>query len=288
MQRLIVEETPYVFSQLPKAVFDRHSQLVIVCSRRDNALLYLNASAEELLGWRQAELTDETWWRRSVASNSVADFESLLNLAPESESDAVTVNVQNFAGIVSPVLFHTFCRTPAEIILFGSCASSAETVEQSARQTQARFRSIVDSLGINLVLKDPQGRRIYANRMYLDRRKLKLSDVVGKTDHDLFPKPLADHYAADDHRVLTTGEVIHKFEENVDAQDKKSWIEIVKGPILDANGQICGVQILFWDASERKQAEIALEQERSLLHALMDNIPDSIYFKDHESRFRTY
>jgi len=39
------------------------------------------------------------------------------------------------------------------------------------------------------------------------------------------------------------------------------------------------------DITERKKAEIAIVYEQSLLHALMDNIPDFIYFKDEKNRF---
>lgn len=39
------------------------------------------------------------------------------------------------------------------------------------------------------------------------------------------------------------------------------------------------------DITERKQAEEALAQEQYLLHTLLDNLPDHIYFKDLESHF---
>ena len=112
-----------------------------------------------------------------------------------------------------------------------------------------------------------------------------MADILGKRDHDLYPDDLADQFALDDEYVLETGQVIHKFEQNVNHEGKRTWYEIIKGPLLDADNNISGVQILFWDASDRKRTEEALERERSLLHALLDNVPDSIYFKDCESRF---
>ncbi len=43
--------------------------------------------------------------------------------------------------------------------------------------------------------------------------------------------------------------------------------------------------VLVLDMTERKRAEAAMIEERHLLHTLMDNAPDYIYFKDMESRF---
>ena len=284
MSQLTVEESSVPFHLLPRSILERHSDLVIVCSSNGQQLLYLNPIARDLFGWRVDELQAENWWAHFIEPNSSAGFQSLLE--PDFQSgEAVTVEIKSLTGISYPANIHTICRMPDELMIVASLPDEEDSAKQVFQQSQARFRSIIDSLGINLLLKDAQGRRIYANKMYLDRRKLKLSEVVGRTDHDLFSKEVADRYAKDDLHVLATGAVLHKFEENIDANGNGNWIEIVKGPLLDAEGRVSGVQILFWDASDRKQAEIALERERYLLHALLDNIPDSIYFKDKESRF---
>jgi PAS domain-containing protein len=65
----------------------------------------------------------------------------------------------------------------------------------------------------------------------------------------------------------------------------KIYVQVVKNPLYDADGNVIGVQGIFWDVTERRKMEEAIAYERDLLRALLDNIPDSIYFKDRHSRF---
>jgi PAS domain S-box-containing protein len=61
------------------------------------------------------------------------------------------------------------------------------------------------------------------------------------------------------------------------------WIQDRGRPAADDGGTwIDGV---LFDVTERKEAELRLVEQREQLRALMDTIPDHIYFKDAESRF---
>ena len=54
---------------------------------------------------------------------------------------------------------------------------------------------------------------------------------------------------------------------------------------LRVAGKCVGRVWAFRDTSDRARAEEALKQERNLLHALMEGVPDYVYVKDSESRF---
>ncbi len=63
------------------------------------------------------------------------------------------------------------------------------------------------------------------------------------------------------------------------------WIHDRGRPERDAGGMVTWIDGVMFDVTERKQAERVLMEQRARLIALMDNIPDHIYFKDVESRF---
>ena len=151
--------------------------------------------------------------------------------------------------------------------------------------SQVTYQSLVNALPLSLLVKDLEGRRVFANQAYLDRRGKTLDDVIGKRDEDLFPAEIARRYHEDDRRVIDSGESLHDVEETVDAEGKTRWIERVKSPIFGSQNQIVGVQLIFWDVTDRVAGERDLQHERRLLSTLMQNIPDCIYFKDTESRF---
>jgi PAS domain S-box-containing protein len=53
----------------------------------------------------------------------------------------------------------------------------------------------------------------------------------------------------------------------------------------DDNTEISRIVGVAWDITERRQTDLALDKERSLLATLMENLPYRFYFKDLDSRF---
>jgi PAS domain S-box-containing protein len=82
------------------------------------------------------------------------------------------------------------------------------------------------------------------------------------------------------------GEQVNNVEMVIAPRNGKARTLLANGRALyNQKGEKLGVVVVLHDITERKQAQDALKRESSLMQALMDNIPDAIYFKDTESRF---
>lgn len=282
VKRLISSEEP------ARIVLDCLSDIVIVLSRDWQRLVHLNRRGIELTGCPPNLPSGIPRWEDSIISMQsrkvLQRFIDQLN-AGQSPIPCPTLELKSIVGSSIPVSIHSVLCSDEHWFWLASSKADDSTADEVLRQTQARFRSIVDNLSINLVLKDIDGRVVYANQRCLEYNNWQLSEVLGKTDHDLFPPELAIKFVQDDRRIIETGKVLHQVEENRRSDGCQYWAEVFKGPLRDADNRITGVQVLFWDATQRKLTEQALELERHLLHTLLENIPDSIYFKDLESRF---
>jgi PAS domain S-box-containing protein len=157
--------------------------------------------------------------------------------------------------------------------------------EQALLDSEVLYHSLVECLPQNIFRKDRAGRFTFANNRFCQTVGRPLDTIVGRTDYDLFPPELAAKYQLDDHRVMETQTTFETIEDHLTPDRGKIFVQVVKNPLYDADGNVIGVQGIFWDVTGRRKMEEALAYERDLLRALLDNIPDSIYFKDRQSRF---
>jgi PAS domain S-box-containing protein len=158
-------------------------------------------------------------------------------------------------------------------------------------ETYRRFLiSVLDQIPGKIFVKDHDGRILLLNSEVAKVYNKTVDELLGTTDFDNHSLEDAQEYRAKELEIISQGAETYIQEESLTGT--KRYLKTTKMPFalphLNTTG-LMGIQIDITDIMEIEQ-EIRskseeLQKETALLNALLDNIPDLIYFKDKESRF---
>jgi PAS domain S-box-containing protein len=140
--------------------------------------------------------------------------------------------------------------------------------EEELREREARYKTLVENIPQKILMKSRDYRWISINENLARDFGIRPEEVVGKLDHELFTRELADKYHADDVRILKTGKT-EELEEKYIVDGKETWVNTIKTPVRNNKGDIMGILGIFWDITERKLAE---EEIRKLNAELEDRV----------------
>ncbi len=152
--------------------------------------------------------------------------------------------------------------------------------ERTVRDWQAQYISLIDSLPVHVIRKDRQGRFTFASSSFCDLVGKPLDEIRGQTDLDLYERHLAEKYRQDDQRVMESKTKFEAVEAHDLPDGRRIYVQVIKSPILDPKGNVVGVQILFWDVTDREKAEIELRESETRKRAIFEAAMDCIIFTD--------
>ena len=139
--------------------------------------------------------------------------------------------------------------------------------EEALRESESKYRTLVENLPQKIFLKDRNSVYISCNDNLAGDLKIKSEEIAGKTDYDFFPEELAEKYRADDKKIMASSG-IEDIEERYIQDGQEVVIHTVKTPVKDAQGNVIGILGIFWDITEIKQAEEELDLYREkMAHA---------------------
>jgi len=158
--------------------------------------------------------------------------------------------------------------------------------EETFQRERNILRTLIDNLPDAVYVKDTTCCKTIANRADVHNMGGQSeAEVLGKTDYDFYVADIAAAFYADDQLVIQTGQpILNKEEFFFDKDGKEHWLLTSKLPLRDDHGRITSIVGVGREITEQKHIEEALRHEKTLLDALMNNIPDSIYFKDRQCR----
>jgi len=100
------------------------------------------------------------------------------------------------------------------------------------------------------------------------------TDLIGKTDYDVFSEEYADNYYKLEKQVFNGVHVAHEVQETLDNAGNKGWVDNRKEPIKNDDGEIIGLFGIARDITDRKTIESALKenQERLALATISNGV----------------
>ncbi len=133
--------------------------------------------------------------------------------------------------------------------------------EQALDRERRLLRTLIDNLPDCIYAKDTAGRKTLANPADLKNLRCKTeAEAIGKSDFDLFPRPVAEKFWADDQKVLHGEPVINREEFFFDDAGEKRWLLTSKLPLPDQNGTVVGLIGIARDITVIKNAEEKLAE----------------------------
>lgn len=272
----IAEFYAYILNHLPQGVFWKDLNSVYQwCNQSWADMVGLN-SPEEIVGKTDLDLF---WEPQEAVAYQEADL--TLMAAAECQLEILTsrqwqtgeqcwfntnkLPIHNHQGQVVGLL----------------CTFEAITEQRRAmelKESEALLQLVLDNIPQALFWKDRSCTYLGCNRNWAKTAGLADPEaVVGKRDTDIWSPEEAALYQEQDELVMANRmSVRHLIEQQHQAGDKVSWIDINRIPIRDGEGNVIGVLGTLEDITDRKQAEVALRASEAQLRQQTEQLQQTL------------
>jgi len=148
------------------------------------------------------------------------------------------------------------------------------------------FEAIYENSGLGIVLFKPDGTILKANKAALQMSGY-TEDELKSISSFLFVHPKDRKKTKKDINAILSGKInSYKTEKLYLTKDGKELHTFLSVAVVKkSRGKVSELIAIIENVSETKEIKSELAHEQALLNSLIEGIPDSIYFKDKESRF---
>jgi PAS domain S-box-containing protein len=253
---------------------------------REGRFVYVNPKFEEIFGYSRDEILSLPSVVELVAEQDRALVAENVRrrLRGEVQSIRYTFKGRRKDGTLIDIEAHgSVMDAQGGVAIVGVLLDVTEQrkAEAALRESEERIRVLVESAEDIIIMQGLDGRYLYYNAS--PRYGLKADDVIGKTPYDLFDTGAADKIMRQIEKVKETGAGLSD-ERSVPWQGQTVWFLDQISPIRDAAGAIVAVARISRNITERKLAEVALEENEERYRVIAQTASDAIITVDEESR----
>ena len=153
--------------------------------------------------------------------------------------------------------------------------------EQAVRHSQKQLDTLVNSIPSVVYMKNAQGVYLLVNSNFEESTGIKAADIIGKTDHEVYPEAMAEMIVASDKRIMATK--THSSFESLGRNGTSTYLT-TKMPLISDTGEAYGLCGIGVDITERKRAETEVQKAREMAEEATRAKSDFLANMSHEIR----
>ena len=150
---------------------------------------------------------------------------------------------------------------PLATVLIGKILSdnlARTNIMHSLRESENRYRTLLETIPNPVFYKDREGRYVGCNRSFEEFMGLPRERIITRTVFDIAPKEIAGVYFQRDEDIISNAVPIQYEWKIIAKNGEVKDVVFNKAPILDSAGNVSGIIGVITDITERKRVEIEL------------------------------
>jgi PAS domain S-box-containing protein len=156
--------------------------------------------------------------------------------------------------------------------------------EKEIIRHQALLSSLLNSIPDLIFYKDSSGVYLGANQSFLNYIGKKNEEIIGKNDYELFEKSRADIFDRSDKESIISQKPVSFAEWTNYTDGNRVYLETLKTPYWDSNGNLLGILGISRDLTEHKNILEALKESEEFQKTLLENLTSGVMIIDEESK----
>lgn len=160
----------------------------------------------------------------------------------------------------------------AHLIVVIRDISERKRIDQALKGQHAFLMQIIENSPNYIFVRDRQSKYLLVNKSFAEVLNRPQEEIVGKTVNELNPHSLhAQRYTREDNEVMDTCQTLnYPIEEITFPDGKKRWLQVVKCPIILADGNVDCVLCIMTDVTELKYIENALREKEERYRGILE------------------
>ena len=145
------------------------------------------------------------------------------------------------------------------------------------------FKSFLEFLPYPVWIEDINTKILFLNEAYENLYNIKLTDTLGKTNKEVFPKEVSSLYDNQIRKCISEKKTL-TFSGNVG----NTFVACIMFPILNLNNEIYLIAGIILPINDKVKRQVELKKQKDILKTIIDSLPEAIFYKDKDCKFIGY